>query len=105
VIHQIFFKVEDADHTVRLSPNWAKVSTLYAFYIFLALSVPYRCVLFVNQSQGYSRQGTALYYMERYREALDAFNKGLKFEPENAQLAQGLQQVGAILTKRNFKKY
>jgi hypothetical protein len=42
--------------------------------------------------------------MERYREALDAFNKGLKLEPENAQLAQGLQQVGAILIKRNFKK-
>jgi hypothetical protein len=43
--------------------------------------------------------------MERYREALEAFNKGLKFEPENVQLAQGLQQVSAILTKRNFKKY
>jgi dihydrodipicolinate synthase/N-acetylneuraminate lyase len=69
--------LEDADHTVRLSPNWAK---------------------------GYSRQGTALYYMERYREALEAFNKGLKFEPENVQLAQGLQQVQLALKSAPIKK-
>eukprot|EP00029_Vermamoeba_vermiformis_P007801 TRINITY_DN3475_c0_g1_i1.p1 TRINITY_DN3475_c0_g1~~TRINITY_DN3475_c0_g1_i1.p1 ORF type:complete len:452 (-),score=92.98 TRINITY_DN3475_c0_g1_i1:105-1460(-) len=69
--------LEDADRTIQLNPNWAKA---------------------------YSRKGTALFYMERYDEALSAFNLGLKIEPENAQLAQGLQQVQLALKSSSIKK-
>lgn len=34
--------------------------------------------------------------MDRYSEALDAFTSGLKLEPENTQLLQGLQQVSTV---------
>eukprot|EP01114_Cavostelium_apophysatum_P008184 TRINITY_DN2050_c0_g2_i2.p1 TRINITY_DN2050_c0_g2~~TRINITY_DN2050_c0_g2_i2.p1 ORF type:complete len:178 (-),score=30.99 TRINITY_DN2050_c0_g2_i2:69-602(-) len=59
----------DAEKTVELKSDWAK---------------------------GYSRKVTALHYLGKYDEAEAAANQGLKIEPENAQLKQGLDDVKKV---------
>lgn len=43
--------------------------------------------------QGWSRKGTALCYLNRYEEAKICFEEGLKIEPENTQLKEGLDEA------------
>jgi len=62
--------LEDAKKTVELKADWGK---------------------------GYSRLGASLSYLERYKEALEAYQDGLKHDPENAQLKQGVQETEAKL--------
>ena len=45
--------------------------------------------------QGYSRKGSALAYLGRIDESVRAYEDGLKREPDNAQLKEGLQGVKA----------
>jgi stress-induced-phosphoprotein 1 len=45
--------------------------------------------------QGFSRKGSALHYLGRYDEAVQAYTAGLQVDPENAQLKEGLQEVKA----------
>jgi len=47
--------------------------------------------------QGYSRLGAALHGLGSYDEAIEAYEKGLKIEPENASLKKGLQEVERVL--------
>ncbi|XP_017878054.1 stress-induced-phosphoprotein 1 [Ceratina calcarata] len=63
--------LEDAEKTVILKPDWGK---------------------------GYSRMGSALAYLGRIQESIKAYETGLKYEPNNAQLKSGLAEVKAQLS-------
>lgn len=58
--------LQDAEKTVELKPDWGK---------------------------GHSRKGAALAYLGRDFEAQKAYEEGLKHEPNNEQLKEGLQEV------------
>ncbi|XP_009469480.1 PREDICTED: stress-induced-phosphoprotein 1-like [Nipponia nippon] len=60
----------DACRTLELRPDWAK---------------------------GYSRKAAALEFLHRFEEAKAAYEEGLKHEPGNAQLKEGLRGVEARL--------
>lgn len=62
--------LQDAEKTVSLKPDWVK---------------------------GHSRKGAALAYLGRDTEAQKAYEEGLKYEPNNEQLKEGLQEVKAKL--------
>lgn len=64
----------DAKKTVELKSDWGK---------------------------GYSRLGASLSYLGRYDEALEAYKDGLKHDPENAQLKQGVQETEAKLKNQS----
>ena len=34
--------------------------------------------------RGYQRKGTALFYLEQYKEAIETYKLGLNFDPNNA---------------------
>lgn len=58
--------LEDAEKTVSLKPDWAK---------------------------GYSRKGSALAYLGRLDESIEAYKKGLMLDPTNAQIKASLEEV------------
>lgn len=68
--------LEDAEKTVSLNPNWSK---------------------------GYSRKGSVLAYLSRYEEAIEAYKTGLRLEPTNQQLAQGLRDVERAMKESNLE--
>lgn len=65
--------LQDAEKTVSLKPDWGK---------------------------GHSRKGAALAYLGRDAEAQTAYEEGLKYEPNNEQLKEGLQEVRAKLSSQ-----
>ncbi|KAJ1519420.1 hypothetical protein ONE63_004712 [Megalurothrips usitatus] len=65
---QFALALADAEKTVSLKPEWGK---------------------------GYSRKGSALAYLGRTDEAIEAYEEGLRVDPNNAQLAEGLREVRA----------
>ncbi|XP_064540943.1 stress-induced-phosphoprotein 1 [Drosophila montana] len=60
--------LEDAEKTISLNPTWPK---------------------------GYSRKGVAAAGLRDYMKALEAYNEGLKYDPQNAILLQGCQEITA----------
>lgn len=70
--HEYIKALEDAEETVKLKPDWGK---------------------------GYSRKGSALAYLGRTKEAIEAYEEGLKHDPNNSQLKDGLMEVKAQLRK------
>ncbi|KAF8796572.1 Stress-induced-phosphoprotein 1 like protein [Argiope bruennichi] len=60
--------LKDAEKTIELKPDFVK---------------------------GYSRKGAALAYLKKYPEALSAYNEGLKQDPNNEQLKDGIREVKA----------
>lgn len=63
--------LEDAEKTIELNPTWPK---------------------------GYSRKGAAAAGLHDYMKAFEAFNEGLKHDPQNAILLQGRQEItGSVL--------
>ncbi|XP_054849251.1 stress-induced-phosphoprotein 1 [Eublepharis macularius] len=67
--------LEDACKTVELKPEWGK---------------------------GYSRKAAALEFLNRFEEAKKTYEEGLKHEPGNAQLKEGLHNMEARLAERNL---
>lgn len=63
--------LQDAEKTVTLKPDWGK---------------------------GYSRKGAALAYLGRDSEALKAYEEGLRHDPSNEQLKEGLNEVKSKLS-------
>ncbi|XP_046473704.1 stress-induced-phosphoprotein 1 [Neodiprion pinetum] len=66
--------LEDAAKTVELKPDWVK---------------------------GYSRKGSALAYLGRLDESIKAYEEGLKLDPDNQQLREGLSEVQAQRSDAN----
>ena len=52
----------------------------------------------VTFTQGFSRKGTALCYLNRYEEAATVFMEGLEIDPDNQQLKNGLEEANSHLT-------
>lgn len=65
----------DAERTLELRPDWAK---------------------------GYSRKAAALEFLQRFEEAKAAYEEGLRHEPGNPQLQDGLRGVEARLAERKL---
>ena len=58
----------DAEKTIELNPTWPK---------------------------GYSRKGAAAAGLKDFMKAFEAYNEGLKYDPQNAMLLQGRQEITA----------
>uniref|UniRef100_H3BB41 Stress-induced-phosphoprotein 1 n=1 Tax=Latimeria chalumnae TaxID=7897 RepID=H3BB41_LATCH len=69
---------EDGSRTVELKPDWAKV-------------------------QGYSRKAAALEFLNRFEDAKQTYEEGLKHEAGNPQLKEGLQNMEARLAGKERK--
>ncbi|XP_069750133.1 stress-induced-phosphoprotein 1 [Narcine bancroftii] len=66
---------EDGCKTVAVKPEWGK---------------------------GYSRKAAALEFLNRFEEAKKTYEEGLKHEPGNQQLKDGMQNVDARLAEKKF---
>jgi hypothetical protein len=62
--------LKDAERVASLKPTWHK---------------------------GYSRQGAALFMLERYGEAETAYLEGLMLSPDNASLQEGLAKARGVV--------
>ncbi|XP_055340971.1 stress-induced-phosphoprotein 1-like [Paramacrobiotus metropolitanus] len=65
--------LKDGEKAVELKPQWSK---------------------------GYSRKGAALAYLKRYPDAVAAYEEGLKHEPGNQQLKDGLAECQSAMNAR-----
>ena len=59
---------------------------------------------FILFEQGYNRKGTALYLLGKLEEACEAYQEGLKHEPNNAQLKKSLEEAESALAKSKLNK-
>lgn len=82
----------DAEKTVELKPDWAKVETAVLNFVAMA-TVDFASFNLWLLFQGYSRKGAALAYQKRYSEAETAYRQGLQHDPENKQLKEALAEV------------
>jgi len=43
--------------------------------------------------KGYLRKGNALFFLKEYRRSIEAYQKGLQYDPNNKEITQGLQRA------------
>ncbi|XP_035267387.1 stress-induced-phosphoprotein 1 isoform X1 [Anguilla anguilla] len=67
--------LKDACQTIQIKPDWGK---------------------------GYSRKAAALEFLKRFEEAKVTYQEGLKHEPSNQQLKEGLQNMEARLAEKKM---
>ncbi|KAG7464521.1 hypothetical protein MATL_G00166520 [Megalops atlanticus] len=67
--------LKDACKTIEIKPDWGK---------------------------GYSRKAAALEFLKRFEEAKSTYQEGLKHEPANQQLKEGLQNMEARLAEKKM---
>ncbi|KAJ8405181.1 hypothetical protein AAFF_G00321720 [Aldrovandia affinis] len=67
--------LQDASKTIQIKPDWGK---------------------------GYSRKAAALEFLKRFEEAKATYQEGLKHEPSNQQLKEGLQNMEARLAEKKM---
>lgn len=84
--------LEDAETTVSIKPDWPKVNNTYLKLISIII-YNYLVYLQTYFFKGYSRKGTALAFLRRNDEATKAYEDGLKYDPNNQQLLDGLKEV------------
>nr|CAD7454303.1 unnamed protein product [Timema tahoe] len=95
--------LEDAEKTVQLKPDWGKgkVETMRMKFGRSMLAVTRRNSTkneaIQERVEGYSRKGSALAYLGRIEESVSAYEAGLRHEPDNAQLKEGLEEVKSQL--------
>lgn len=82
--------LEDAEKTIEIKPDWPKVSSAQVKLLLLLMCF---MTVFVLSRQGYSRKGTALSFLGRKDEAAKAYEEGLKYDPNNQLLLDGLREV------------
>ena len=70
--------LDDANTVIRMKPQWAK---------------------------GYSRLGLAMHRLKKYEEAIEAYEMGLKLEPENDLIKKGLSSVKVAQSHNSFQVY
>ena len=63
--------LEDANKCIELKPDWVR---------------------------GYTRKGLAEFYLEDYEEAIETYEEGLGYDPNNQQLKDGIEQARSKLT-------
>ena len=51
--------------------------------------------------QGYSRKGSALYKLDRLKEAEETYKEGLQHDPNNESLKQGLEEILSRKSKQH----
>jgi len=66
--------LRDADKTIKLKPTWFK---------------------------GYSRRGDALFKLERYEEAAEAYEQALELDAGNTSIVSSLNEVRPFMKKKN----
>ncbi|CAL1573823.1 unnamed protein product [Knipowitschia caucasica] len=67
--------LQDACQTIKIKPDWGK---------------------------GYSRKAAALEFLGRLEEAKTTYQEGIRHEPNNQQLKEGLQNIEARLAEKNM---
>ena len=55
--------------------------------------------------QGYSRKGAALHGLHEYDDAIEAYEAGLKIEPENAGLKKGKEDAMKEVQQQGSMKF
>eukprot|EP01089_Gocevia_fonbrunei_P006017 TRINITY_DN1653_c0_g1_i2.p1 TRINITY_DN1653_c0_g1~~TRINITY_DN1653_c0_g1_i2.p1 ORF type:complete len:546 (-),score=158.34 TRINITY_DN1653_c0_g1_i2:442-2079(-) len=50
--------------------------------------------------KAYSRKGTVQYLMKQYHKCLETYDKGLKLDPENVELTEGIQRTLAAINNQ-----
>lgn len=77
-------------------------SAIILFTKYLAIKIEkaiYNLSILINQ--GYSRKAAALEFLGRLEDAKATYHEGLRQEPNNQQLKEGLQNIEARLAGRN----
>lgn len=97
--------LQDACQTIKIKPDWGKVryhlSCCYSvdqIYVYIGIQIErviYTLSILINQ--GYSRKAAALEFLGRLEDAKTTYQEGLRQEPSNQQLKEGLQNIEARL--------
>lgn len=96
--------LQDACQTIKIKPDWGKVRFVLSLFCWQNMCSNWKGNL---QSlnflihQGYSRKAAALEFLGRLEDAKGTYHEGLRQEPSNQQLKEGLQNIEARLAGRN----
>ncbi|GMN46760.1 hypothetical protein TIFTF001_015936 [Ficus carica] len=84
----------DAETTIALSPQWEKVD--FGILIILGLLKLFLNCVFMMHLQGHFRKGCILEAMERYDDALAAFQTALQFNPLSSEVSKKIKKISQL---------